>query len=252
MKANSPKSPRLYLNVPLSAEEVSLTDNQAHYLRRVLRLKVGHPVIIFNGKGDEYLAQIYKLSRNRTVLRLETKLQPLSESPLKIILIQSLIKNDAMDMIVQKATELGIYKIIPVISEFSIVKLSDDRIARRVAHWEKISASACEQSGRHQPLIIEKPRSLEPTLSRTPEAHLKLVLQPPSIEYLPEANLPTNPPTGITVLIGPEGGLSERDLYTAHRAQFTGVTLGPRVMRTETATLAACVLLQQQWGDLSY
>lgn len=252
MKANAPKSPRLYLNVPLSTVKVSLTDNQAHYLRRVLRLKFGDPVIVFNGKGDEYLAQIDKLSRSRTVLRLETKLQPLSESPLEIVLIQSLIKNDAMDMIIQKATELGIYKVIPVISEFSIVKLSHDRVARRVAHWEKISESACEQSGRHRPLIIEKPGPLEPTLNRTPAAHLKLVLQPPATEPLPEANLPTTPPTGITVLIGPEGGLSERDLYTAYRARFARVTLGPRVMRTETAALTACAWLQQQWGDLSY
>lgn len=251
MKAIPRKSPRLYLNLQLTAAEVSLTDDQAHYLRRVLRLKLGDSVIVFNGAGDEYLALVATLSRDRTVLRLETELQPLPESPLKITLLQSLVKNDAMDMIVQKATELGIYKIIPVISEFSIIKLDHDRATRRIAHWEKISASSCEQCGRHRPLIIDEPQSLATELTRIPTEHLKLVLQPPGADQLPEASLPTNPPGGITVLIGPEGGLSERDTQEADRAQFASVTLGPRILRTETAALTACALLQRQWGDLS-
>ena len=127
----------------ITAAEVSLTENQAHYLRHVLRLKLGDSVVVFNGAGKEYSAIVDTLSRDRAVLRLETELQPLPESSLEIMLVQSLVKNDAMDMIIQKATELGVHRIIPVATEFSVVKLDNDRATRRVAHWQKIAASSC-------------------------------------------------------------------------------------------------------------
>ena len=251
MKAIPRKSPRLYLNLQLTAAEVFLTDEQAHYLRRVLRLKLGDSVIVFNGTGDEYLAIVDSLGRDRAVLRLETELQPIPESPLEVILVQALVKSDAMDMIVQKATELGVHRIVPVVTEFGVVKLDRDRATRRVARWAKIATSACEQSGRHRPLIVDKPQSLAAGLARIPAEHVKLVLQPTGAQRLPEASLPANPPAGVAVLIGPEGGLSERDLQESDRAGFASVTLGSRILRSETAALAACALVQREWGDLS-
>lgn len=251
MKSFPRKSPRLYLNAQLTAAEVSLTENQAHYLRRVLRLKVGDPVVVFNGSGKEFSAIVDTLSRDRAVLLLETELQPLPESSLEIVLVQSLVKNDAMDMIIQKATELGVHRIIPVATDFSVIKLDHDRAIRRISHWEKIAASSCEQSGRHRPLIIDEPQSLAAGLARIPPGHLKLVLQPPGPQQLPRAELPAAQPGGVAALIGPEGGLSEKDLQAIDRAGFANISLGSRILRAETAAIAACALLQREWGDLS-
>jgi 16S rRNA (uracil1498-N3)-methyltransferase len=251
MRSTQRKPPRLYLDRPLSEAEVSLEDDQAHYLRRVLRLKAGDSVVVFNGAGAEFLASVDVLSRDRAVLQLNTALSPLPESPLEITLIQALVKNDAMDLIVQKAAELGVHRIVPAVTEFSVVKLDEDRARRRVAHWERIAASACEQSGRHRPPAIDTPRALATGVEQIPLEHLRLILQPPGREQVAEANLPTAAPAGVAVLIGPEGGLSERDLGAVDRANFERVSLGARVLRAETAAVAACALIQWMWGDLS-
>jgi len=251
MKFCQSKSPRLYLNTPLRAAEVTLSSHQTHYLGRVLRLKPGDSVVIFNGAGDEWHATVDKLNRDHAILRLVAELEPLPESPLRVALVQSLVKNDAMDMIVQKATELGIHSLMPVSTEFSVVKLDKDRVTRRLEHWKKIAASACEQSGRHRPPVIHEPQELALGLNQIPAEHLKLVLQPPGTQQPPAARLPVERPAGVAVLIGPEGGLSERDIQDANRAGFARITLGARILRAETAALAACTLVQRQWGDLS-
>jgi 16S rRNA (uracil1498-N3)-methyltransferase len=251
MKSYQSKSPRLYLNTPFRAAEVTITKHQAHYLRRVLRLKPGDSVVIFNGAGDERHATVDTLSRDHAILRLVAELEPLPESPLQVALVQSLVKNDAMDMIVQKATELGVHSLIPVSTEFSVIRLDKDRVTRRVEHWKKIAAGACEQSGRHRPPVIYEPQALASGLTQIPANHLKLVLQPRGIQEQPAAQLPVERPAGVAVLIGPEGGLSERDIQDAGRAGFTRITLGARILRAETAALAACTLVQYRWGDLS-
>ncbi|MFL2546260.1 MAG: 16S rRNA (uracil(1498)-N(3))-methyltransferase [Candidatus Rariloculaceae bacterium] len=251
MKSKPRKPPRLYLDLPLSAAEVALEDDRAHYLRRVLRLKAGDSVVVFNGAGAEFLASVDILSRDRATLRLDTVLSPIPESPLEITLVQSLVKNDAMDLIIQKASELGIHRIVPVATEFSVVKLDEERARRRVAHWEKIAASACEQSGRHRPPSVESPLALATGLEQISTDVLRLILQPPGRDQLAEARLPAASPAGVAVLIGPEGGLSERDLATADRANFKRVSLGARILRAETAAVAACALVQRKWGDLS-
>ncbi len=251
MKSNNRRIPRLFLDVRLRSDLVPLAKHQAHYLRRVLRLKAGDSVVLFNGTGDERQAILKDLDSDRPALQITGSLAPLPEPPLELSLIQALVKTDAMDMIVQKATELGVRTLIPVSTEFSVVKLDTERAARRVTHWQKIAQSACEQSGRHRPPTICSPQQLGTGLTEIAPGHVKVALHPGSAQPLHAVSAPTTTPTGVAILIGPEGGLSNADLQLADDAGFERLTLGPRILRAETAAVAACVLVQSRWGDLS-
>jgi len=251
MKSNNRRIPRLFLDVNLCSDLIPLAKHQAHYLRRVLRLKVGDSVVLFNGTGDEHQATLKNLDSDRPALQIIGTLAPLPEPSLELSLIQALVKTDAMDMIVQKATELGVRTLIPVSTEFSVVKLDRERAARRVAHWQKIAQSACEQSGRHRPPTICSPQLLAAGLTEIAAQHVKLVLHPDSAQPLHAVSMPTTPPAGVAILIGPEGGFSDGDLQQADDAGFEKLALGPRVLRAETAAVAACALVQSRWGDLS-
>ena len=250
MKPNNSRIPRLFLDVELRSDLIPLAKQQAHYLRRVLRLKAGDSVVLFNGAGDERQATLTNLDGDGLALQIIRTLAPLPEPSLEVSLIQALVKADAMDMIVQKATELGVRTLIPVSTEFSVVKLDAERAARRVAHWQKIAQSACEQSGRHRPPTICSPQQLGTGLTEIAPGHVKLALHPGSAQPLHAVSAPTTTPTGVAILIGPEGGLSNGDLQLADDAGFERVTLGPRILRAETAAVAACVLVQSRWGDL--
>ena len=217
----------------------------------MLRLKAGDSVVLFNGMGDERQAILKNIDSDRPALQITGSLAPLPEPPLELSLIQALVKTDAMDMIVQKATELGVRTLIPVSTEFSAVKLDPERAVRRVAHWQKIAQSACEQSGRHRPPTICSPQPLGAGLTEIGAQHVKLALHPGSAQPLHAVSVPTTPPAGVAILIGPEGGLSTGDLQQADDAGFEKLALGPRVLRAETAAVAACVLVQSRWGDLS-
>ncbi len=251
MIPNNRRIPRLFLNATLDSGVISLANDQAHYLRRVLRLKSGDSVIIFNGAGRECRATIESLARDNAALRVVASLEPLPESPLRLSLLQSLVKAEAMDMIVQKVTELGVHALIPVVTEYSVVKLDSDRAARRVAHWQKIAQSACEQSGRHRPPAISPPQPLTAALAGLRGDHVGFCLHPHAALELSVAVSPAKQAQRMALLVGPEGGLSAADLEDADRAGFARVTLGPRVLRAETAALAACTLAQTRWGDLS-
>lgn len=239
------RTPRLFLERDLGGATLTLDEREAHYLGHVLRLKRGDRLVAFNGRGRERHATVRTLSRRSTELTLEGDLGALPESSLAITLVQALPKAEAMDLIVQKATELGACAIVPVTAEFSVVKLDAERSARRLEHWRRIARSACEQSGRHAPPRIEAPEPLAAWLEQSHGGGVRLVLEPRGRLRLAEI---APAPAEVTFVIGPEGGLSPGDLERIAAAGLAPVTLGPRVLRVETAAIAACAAAQALWG----
>ncbi len=247
MTERKQRAPRLFLERDLTGAAVSLDDREAHYLGHVLRLKRGDELVAFNGRGHERDARVATLTRRNAELTLGAVLASLPESVLVITLVQALAKAEAMDLVVQKATELGVREILPVYSDHSVVKLDTERRERRVEHWNRIARSACEQSGRHRPPQIFAPESLLASVARLPhDAGTRLALDPQSPLRL--ADLPA--PTAVTFAVGPEGGFGTTDLAALDAAGFRRVGLGQRVLRTETAAIAACAAAQALWGDL--
>ncbi len=238
---------RLFLDRDLGSDRVPLTEREAHYLGSVLRLKRGDPVLAFNGRGQERHAVILSLARRGAELEILESVPPLPESALDLTLIQGLPKSEAMDLVVQKATELGVRVVAPVITDFSVVRLDEDRAARRIQHWTRIAQSACEQSGRHRPPEIRPVQRLEACLAALPASAVKLALDTGAATPLELAETPAQP---VFLLVGPEGGLSPADLAAAAAHGFDILRLGPRVLRAESAALVGCALLQAQWGDL--
>jgi 16S rRNA (uracil1498-N3)-methyltransferase len=247
MPATTHRSPRLYVDLPLDGTSLALDESEAHYLGHVLRLAPGRRLVVFNGRGTEREASVESLQRRGAVVALEAARPALPESPLDLTLLQALPKSDAMDLIVQKATELGVRALVPVYTEFSVVKLDTERSERRVDHWRKIARSACEQCGRHTPPHIEPPRPLQASIEALPAGPTRLALEPSAQRVLGEQ---APPPQGLIVAVGPEGGFSAADWRRLDAAQFTRATLGPRVLRAETAALAVCAIAQSRWGDL--
>ena len=242
--------PRLYVPTHPEGNQIALSDKQAHYLRHVLRLRSGNNVVVFNGEGNEWLAQIQTLARDGAILSILSTREPVPEPALDITLLQGIAKADAMDLVVQKATELGVRTIMPVITEYSVVKIDAQRAQRRLEHWQRIAQSACEQSGRHTPPSITEPQSLEHKLEALPQSGTRLALDPTADLALASEPKHARHPSVVCLLVGPEGGLSDRDLLLADRAGFERVKLGPRTLRAETAAIAACAIAQANWGDL--
>ncbi len=242
-------STRLFVSGALINDaEVELDEDRARYLGKVLRARVGDPVTLFNGEGPEWACTVQSIHKNRVVIRVGSSVDAGTESPLKIHLVQGISRGERMDFVVQKATELGVKRITPVLTEYGVVKLSGDRAEKRREHWQKIAASACEQSGRTRLPLIDTPLILKNWFGQKPEAvDSEIILAPGAA--LPLAALPA-PKTKICALIGPEGGFSDSEYEDAAVAGFTAVSLGPRVLRTESASIAALAVLQSLWGDL--
>jgi 16S rRNA (uracil1498-N3)-methyltransferase len=231
----------------LGGDKVTLDEREAHYLGAVLRLKRGDELVAFNGRGVERRASVASLQRRGAELELGASVDALPASRFELTLIQALPKSDAMDLIVQKATELGASAIVPAYTEFSVVKLDGDRVERRVEHWRKIAQSACEQCGRHAPPTIAEPDELARCLDGLADADARLAFDPDSPARLASA---TGSPRRIVAVVGPEGGLGANDWRRLDAARFERIGLGPRVLRAETAALAVCALAQSLWGDL--
>src|SRR5262245_5807145 len=241
------RSPRLYVEVPLDGTSLALDESEAHYLGHVLRLEPGRRLVVFDGRGTERDASVESLQRRGAVLALGAVRAPLPESPLDLTLLQALPKSDAMDLIVQKATELGARTLVPVYTEFSVVKLDADRSERRLDHWRKIARSACEQCGRHAPPRIEPPRLLADALAALPANAARLALEPSAQRRLGEQPAPDS---GIVVAVGPEGGFGPNDWRRLDAARFARASLGQRVLRAVTAARAVCAIAQSRWGGL--
>lgn len=240
---------RLFVNTELQAgQQLQLDAEQARYLGRALRLRVGSSLSVFNGRGGEFTATVETIGRKSALLRIGDQADAITESPLKVHLVQGISRGERMDFVVQKATELGVKRISPVLTEYGVVKLDATRAAKRRDHWQSIAESACEQSGRTRPPLVELPMVLNAWFgARTKEADTDLILRPGAAT--PLAGIAT-PATKVCLLIGPEGGFSESEYEDAQLAGFTAVSLGPRVLRTETAALAALAIAQSTWGDL--
>jgi len=246
MTISQRRVPRLFLPRDLGRDTLALDQNEAHYLGHVLRLKRGDELVAFNGRGIERQAIVGSLQRRGAELELLATLEALPASQLELTLVQALPKSDAMDLIVQKATELGVHTIVPVYAELSVVKLEAERAERRLEHWRKIAQSACEQCGRHEPPVIRAPDPLAACLDALPAAELRIVLDLSASERLAAMG---GRPNRLVAAVGPEGGFGANDWRRLDAAGFRRAGLGPRVLRAETAALAVCVLAQSLWGD---
>lgn len=241
------RSSRLYTPQALvPGTELELEPDASHYLLRVLRLPVGAALLLFNGDGREYLAELVAAGKKQARVRVLESRETATESPLHTTLALGLSRGERMDYAIQKSTELGVSRVVPLFTDYSEVKLDEERAEKRLAHWRQVAISACEQCGRVVPPRIEAPRKLEDWLQADPGG-LKLVC-----DLRQESQLPAAAPTqGVVLLIGPEGGLSDAEISRARAAGYQGLALGPRVLRTETAPVAALSLLQYLWGDLA-
>ena len=239
---------RAYTDAPLSPGRKVLLDPVASaHLTRVLKLGADAPVVVFNGDGRDYHGRIARARKDGVEVELEHVQDAVEESPLEITLGQCIARGEKMDWIVQKATELGAAAIVPIESERTEVRLDPERAARRRLHWRGIAIAACEQCGRARVPEIAEPVELGPWVSapRAPD-ELALVFDPDGQERL--RALPAM--TRLRVLIGPEGGLTEREVRLAASAGFRVMRLGSRVLRTDTAGAAALSALSALFGDL--
>ncbi len=234
--------PRIFLPVPLAPDTLVTLDRMAaNHVTRVLRLKPGAELVLFNGEGGEYPAVLEAAATARLCAWRAVE----CESPLAITLVQGISRAERMDYTIQKAVELGVTRIVPVFAARSVVELRGERLQRRMQHWQGVVIGACEQCGRNRVPALDVAVDLSDWL-RAPEAQsLRLVLNHRATTTL--STLPR--PAALTLLIGPEGGLDESELAQAERTGFIGMRLGPRVLRTETAAVTALAALQTLWGD---
>jgi 16S rRNA (uracil1498-N3)-methyltransferase len=229
--------------------EAVLEGDRARYLGRVLRLRVGDELTVFDGTGSERVATIAAMTRNTAALALGDTVESATESPLKIHLVQGVSRGERMDYVVQKATELGVMRITPVLTDYGVVRLDDRRAEKRREHWQGVAASACEQSGRTRLPLIDAPLQLREWFGARPaDNDVDLVLAPGANAALAEQPAPR---IEVCLLIGPEGGFSPAEYEDTRIAGFKPVSLGPRILRTETAAAAALAVMQARWGDLS-
>lgn len=234
---------RFFIDAPLSLGQHELPEAQAHYISRVLRHVAGDAVQLFDGSGQEYLGELIDVGKKAVRVELREQLAGQAESPLRIHLGQGLSRGERMDWAIQKATELGVSEITPIVSERCEVRLKDERADKRLAHWRQVAISACEQCGRSVLPVIHAPIILAEWQGHV-QAELKLVLHPVAAPLESHAR-----PHSLAFLIGPEGGLSEAEVAQAKAAGFHAARLGPRVLRTETAPVVALAVAQQLWGD---
>lgn len=225
--------------------DIVLDDRAAHRLGRVLRVRPGDTVILFNGDGRDYHATVDETTKQSVSVRVNDGIAVENESPLRILLAQGIARRERMDFALQKAVELGVAVIQPLFCQRTEVKLSGERLSKRLEHWRGVMISACEQSGRATLPRLDEPADLPDWLGEPP-AGSRLVLRPEARMTLP--GLPRD--ERACLLIGPEGGLQDREIDIALAAGFTPVRLGPRVLRTETAGPAALAVLQTLWGDM--
>ena len=237
--------PRVFSEQPLALNQtITLDDVAVGHVIRVLRLNNGDAIRVFNGDGHEYAAQLCDVSKKHANAQITDILKSDEPAPLALHLGQVISKGDRMDFTIQKATELGIQEITPLWSERCEVKLKGDRLEKKLAHWRRVAISACEQSGRNHVPVIHTPVHFSQWCEST-NTDLKFTLHPHKQKPLSDYSQPTS----LALLVGPEGGFSETEVQQTFDAGFAGLTLGPRVLRTETAALAALSVFQFQWGD---
>lgn len=240
------RTPRLFHPQPLSPNTtVSLDREASRYVAKVLRLGKDSPLTLFDGNGGEYACNVVSGQRDGMVIRIHRYLDRDVESPLYTLLVQGISRGERMDYTLRKAAELGVSAIQPLFTEYCQVQLNDERQAKRMRHWQGVVKAACEQSGRNRLPSLLPPLSMGEFLSSLSQG-VHLLLDPAA-----ECRLKDLPATGspVTLVAGPEGGLSHSEIQLLTSHGFTGIRLGPRVLRTETAAVAALAVLQSLWGD---
>jgi 16S rRNA (uracil1498-N3)-methyltransferase len=241
------RTTRIYVDVDLASEqELLLPPAQSTHLLRVLRLRAGAALTLFNGRGGEYAAELIAAGKSGARLAVREHSAVERESPLHLTLLQGVARGERMDAIVQKATELGVQRIVPLSCEFSVVRLDAANRARRAQHWRAVAIAACEQCGRNRIPEVEPIGDFaEVCAAGSAEPRLMLLPQAPDSLAAAASGL-----RSAVLLVGPEGGLSGREQLLAQRSGFRPCRLGPRILRTETAPLAALAALQALAGDL--
>jgi 16S rRNA (uracil1498-N3)-methyltransferase len=238
---------RVYTGQALEpGRDVVLEDAPAHYLSRVLRVTTGQSVVLINGDGHEYPAEVQRAGRREIVLAVRSRLPGLAESALEITVAQALSRGERMDQTLQKCTELGVAAFQPLFSERSGVRLTGEKLQRRLEHWQGVVISACEQCGRARVPAVCPPLPIADWLGQATRGS-RLVLDPEAAVPLPGAQLSKE----LELAVGPEGGFSAEELMRMRECGVQGASLGPRILRTETAAPAAVAILQCLRGDLS-
>jgi 16S rRNA (uracil1498-N3)-methyltransferase len=238
---------RVHVPVALAPEARHVIEGAAAaHIVRVLRLRIGDSLTVFDGGGGEYPARIADFGKGTVVIQAGAHQPSERESPLGVTLVQGISRGERMDWVMQKATELGVCRIVPLITERTVVRLDERQIENRLRHWRAIVVGACEQCGRNRVPEVTGPTALEPYLA-TPSSGRRLMLSPSGTLRVRELDRSV---AALALLVGPEGGLSEAEQQRAQAAGFAALRLGPRVLRTETAAIAALTALQVQLGDL--
>lgn len=241
--------PRFYqeIDAEIGQEQVLSSVNHRHAVQ-VLRLKLDESLILFDGQGGEYLSKISSVNKRDSVVILESFNDVSRESKLNSILVLSTIKSDKMDFAIQKAVELGVTKIQPMISHRSVIKIKSDRLQKKMQHWQAIIVGACEQSGRTQIPLLEQPVSLEVSLHKYKDDFC-IGMLPTSTEKIGDLK-PENSQQNVVLFIGPEGGFTDDEEALMQSYNIHTVNFGSRILRAETAVIAGLTSCQQQWGDL--
>ena len=237
--------PRIFTSQALAANSTfALAEAQSHYLSKVLRMQAGRELILFNGEGGEYSAEISAVHKKHVDVSAKEFFAENRQSHLQLELAIGVSRGERMDWVLQKATELGVTKITPLMTERTEVKLGGERADKKLEHWQQILISACEQCQRNILPELSEPKLFSEWIGEC-DAELKFVLHHRDNQGLPE-NKTTQ---SVALLIGPEGGLDDDEIAQAIAQLFSPLTLGPRVLRTETAPVAAISLVQYLWGD---
>lgn len=240
---------RCYVPEALHAgDTVSLPERTSSHIGRVLRARVGEALTLFDGRGGEYEAQILTIDRRFVRVRVGDHHSFERESPLRVTLLQAMARAERMDLVVQKATELGVAGIIVVPGERSVVRLDAQGLRKRCEHWLAVAISACEQCGRNRVPTIEAASDLASGCERAPAQDCRVLLAPDAQQTLLALIAPA---TSVSLLIGPEGGFDAEEMMLAMQHGFQAGRLGPRVLRAETAPLAALAAIQASAGDLA-
>ena len=239
---------RIFCDGPLtSGADIDLPSAGAYHVARVLRMREGAPLSVFDGDGHEFRAEIVRVDGDKVTVKLGEHTPGTTESPLKITLVQGVSRSERMDWTLQKATELGVAAVAPVLTARSVVRLDEKQAVKKQAHWRGIVVGACEQCGRARIPAVATPVTLREYFANVRKDGLRLVLSPSAPGSLVGLS---SMPSKVELLIGPEGGLEDDELHAAQKAGFMPVRLGPRVLRTETAAVVALSVLQGLWGDL--
>jgi len=241
------RNPRIYTTQPLaSQQELQLEPGSSAHIARVLRMTVGQPLRLFDGSGFEYPATIVAADKRAVTVALGAREERDLESPLAVELGIGISRGDRMDWVLQKATELGVGRLVPLFTERTEVKLKGERAQKKQQHWQQVIVSACEQCGRNRLPQLETPTDLGHWLQSC-QAERRFVLH----HRASAAASGQSVPQSVALAVGPEGGLGDAEIDAALAAGFEALTLGPRILRTETAPLAAIAILQSRWGDMN-